>query len=92
MFQCANRLGFLEILEKIYSCKWIWTNFPTAYHGKVKDKEKDTKLSMEAIIDDIIFIWNVFFGVTGCKNDLTILEDSTLIGMIDNGKYPVICQ
>lgn len=84
-------LGFPGMIGSIDCCKWVWKNCPTAYHGQYKGKEKVPSITLEAICDDRLYFWHVYFGVAGCNNDITVLESSPLFGKISNGSYPMAC-
>lgn len=47
---------------------------------------------MEAIADDRLYLWHVFFGIAGCNNDITVLDSSPLAQMISEAKNPVPCE
>ena len=47
---------------------------------------------MEAIADDRLYFWNAFFGVSGCKNDINVLEASPLLSKMSDGTYPMAVE
>lgn len=59
-----------------------------AYHGQYKDKEKIPAVAMEAIADDLMWVWHMFFGMAGCNNDITVPTFSPLACKIARGAYP----
>lgn len=37
-------------------------------------------ITIEENFDDEIYFWHDLFGVVGCNNDITVLEESPLLG------------
>lgn len=56
---------------------------------RYKGKENFLTITMEEIADNRLYFWNVIFEVSGCNNDITVLEASHLIELIVYGNYPV---
>eukprot|EP00171_Calliarthron_tuberculosum_P007479 IDg7479t1 len=81
-------LGFPGMLGSIDCCKWRWKNCPTALHGQYQGKEGVPTVTLEAIADDRLYIWHMFFGMSGCNNDINVVEASTLCNKIASGEYP----
>lgn len=81
-------LGFPGMLGSIDCCKWRWKNCPTALHGQYQGKEGVPTVTLEAIADDRLYIWHMFFGMSGCNNDINVVEASTLTNKIASGEYP----
>lgn len=80
------------MLGYIDSCKWIWKYCPKAHHGRNIGKEKVPTLTMEEISDDILYFWDVFICIAGCKNDIAVLNASPLVSKIADGTYPIPCE
>lgn len=45
-------------------------------------------LTLKAVADDRMYIWHAYFGVSGCKKDLNVLEGSPLHSKVSTGAYP----
>lgn len=85
----ASEFGFPGMLGSIDCSKWFWKNCPTAHQGHFTGKEGSPALTIEAIADDRLWIWHLFFGMPGSANDINVLEASTLGNAIANGSYPL---
>ena len=77
------------MLGSIDCCKWTWKNCPTAHHGQYQGKEGVAAMTLEAIADDRLWIWHMFFGMPGCANDINVLDASPLSNKMAEGKYPL---
>jgi hypothetical protein len=62
-----------------------WANCPTAWHGQFKGKEGIPTISLEAVSDYNLWIWNSAFGFPGSLNDLNIWEKSPLFNSMTDG-------
>ena len=62
-----------------------------AHRGQYHNgKEKGPSLVLEAICDGDTFIWYHFFGTPGTCNDINILDRSTIIGAMLEGKFDLL--
>lgn len=65
---------------------WTWKNCPVAWAGQYKGKEKAPTVVLEAIADGELWIWGCFFGSPGSMNDINVLDASTLVADILEGR------
>jgi len=84
----SERRGFPGMMRSIDCCKWLWKNCPTAYHGQYEGKEGVPAVTIEAIADDCLWFWHVFFGMPGCANAINVLDASPLSNKMSDGSYP----
>ena len=47
---------------------------------------------IESKVGDRLYSWYALFGIAGSNNDLMVLYASPLVGMIENGNYPLLCE
>lgn len=69
-------------------CKWQWDNSPTACHRQYKGKKDVSKSTMEAVSDDLFYFWHILCGMAGCKNNVSVLKVSIILGKISDETYP----
>lgn len=65
---------------------WSWKNCPVAWAGQFKGKEKKPTVVLEAIADPELFIWGCHFGSPGSMNDINVLDCSTIVEKIIDGR------
>lgn len=58
------------------------------HHGQYEGKEKVAIATLEAIDDERLYIWNAFFGMPGCSNEITVYDVSTIPGKMSSGTFP----
>ncbi|GJX73720.1 RNA-directed DNA polymerase, eukaryota [Tanacetum coccineum] len=67
------------MLGSIDCMHWDWKNCPKALHGQFKRKDhKYPTLMLEAVVDQKLWIWHAYFGVSRANNDLNVLYGSPL--------------
>lgn len=49
-------------------------------------------MTLEAIADETLWIWNMSFGLPGCLNDIKVLNASPLFNKIISDTYPLPIQ
>lgn len=81
--------GCPGLLGSIDCCKWRWRNCPTGWQGQFVGKEGVPTITLEAIADERMWIWHLFFGMPGSANDINVLDNSTLLDKIASGTYPM---
>jgi hypothetical protein len=64
---------------------WTWKNYPMAWQGQFQDKDGVCSIILEAIADQSLWIWHVFFGLPGGKNDINVLDRSPLVANLLGG-------
>ena len=58
--------------------------------GQYKGKEKSLTIVLEAVADQSLWIWHVFFGTAGALNDINVLDQSPLFeGQIAGTQWDV---
>lgn len=65
---------------------WTWEYCPIAWVGYFKGKQKKTTVVFEAMADGELWIWCTFFRSAGSLNDINVLDQSTIVQDILNGK------
>jgi Plant transposon protein len=81
--------GFPGKIGSIDCSKWRWKNCPKAWSGQLTGKERVPTLTIEAVADDRLWIWHLFFGMPGSANDISVLDSSPLMNSILEEKYPL---
>lgn len=72
--------------------QWTWKNYPTAWHGRFKGKEKALTVTLEAICISTLWICHAFFWVPESLNDTNIVEASPIIEKITSHRFPPSCK
>jgi Plant transposon protein len=80
--------GFPGKIGSIDCSKWKWKNSPTAWSGQLTGKKSVPTLTIDAVVDDRLWIWHLFFGMPGSANDISVLNISPLMNIILEEKYP----
>ncbi|GJZ03269.1 ALP1-like protein isoform X1 [Tanacetum coccineum] len=71
--------GLPGMLESIDCMHWDWRNYPKALHAQFKRRDhKYPTLMLEAVADQKLWIWHVYFWGSGANNDLNVLYGSPL--------------
>ena len=82
--QNASR-GFPGMLGSIDCMHWVWKNCPTGWAGQHVGHHKEPTLVLEAVADQDLWIWHMFFGMPGSNNDINILQRSDVFDDIIHG-------
>jgi hypothetical protein len=56
-----------------------WKNCVVAWQGQFQDKDGCRNIILEAIINQSLWIWHAFFGLSGWNNDINVLNRSPLV-------------
>jgi Plant transposon protein len=80
--------GFPGCLGSIDCQHWKWERCPVAFAGQFSGKEKKPTVVLEAIADGELWLWHAYFGCPGSLNDLNVLNMSTTMASILEGKHP----
>jgi hypothetical protein len=80
--------GFPGCLGSIDCQNWKWERCPIAFAGQFSGKEKKPTVVLEAIADAELWIWHAYFGCPGSLNDLNVLNMSTTMASVLQGKHP----
>lgn len=54
--------------------------------------EKKTTMTLEEITDRSLWIWHAVFDMSGCLNDINVVEVTTLQNNIAQGDFPPPCE
>jgi hypothetical protein len=71
--------GFPGMSGSLDYMHWTWKNCPVAWQGQFQDKDGVWNIILEAIADQSLWIWHVFFGLPGGNNDVNVLDRSPLM-------------
>ena len=71
--------GFPGMFASLDCMHYEWKNCPVAWQGDYGDREGKRSIILEAVADQGLHIWHVFFGLPGSNNDLNVLDRSPLI-------------
>lgn len=77
--QINEHRGWLGMFASIDCMHYQWKNCPVAWQGHYQNKDYNRSIILEAVADQSLWIWHVFFGVLGSNNDLTVLDRSPLV-------------
>jgi hypothetical protein len=53
---------------------WPWRNCPSSWKGQFRGRNKHPSLIIEAVASYDLWIWHVYFGMPGSKNDINVLH------------------
>jgi hypothetical protein len=76
-----------------WDCKHFnWKNCPVRLAGQHKGRSEGGKktLILETIADPDLYLWSIFFGEAGSLNDINVLDKSSIVTSILNGKFDLI--
>jgi hypothetical protein len=65
MLDINDARGFPGCIGSLDCMHWVWKNCPSAFAGQYKGKEKKPTVVLEAVADQRLWIWHVFFGTAG---------------------------
>nr|GEX74686.1 hypothetical protein [Tanacetum cinerariifolium] len=83
--------GFPGTLGSIDCMHWKWKNCPVSWQGQYgRGDKKYPTIMLEAVASQDLWIWHVFFGITGANNDINVLDNSPLFDDILNDTAPVV--
>jgi hypothetical protein len=70
------------LLGMFASINWMhyqWKNCVVALQNQFQDKDGRKSIILEAIVDQSLWIWHVFFGLYGGNNDINVLNRFPLV-------------
>nr|GEX49519.1 protein ALP1-like [Tanacetum cinerariifolium] len=78
----------VERLESLDCTVWSWFGFPIAHKAQYcrLDHGSDPFILLEAVASQDLWIWHAFFGVSGEKNDINVIQRSPLFNDLKLGK------
>ena len=71
--------GFSGMFASLDCMHYQWKNCPVAWQGDFGDRDGNNSIILEAIADQSLHIWHMFFGIPGSNNDVNVLDQSPLI-------------
>ena len=71
--------GFRRMFASLNCIYYEWKNCPVAWQGDYGDRDGDKSIILEAIVDQSLHIWHVFFCLSGSNNDINVLDRFPLI-------------
>jgi hypothetical protein len=71
--------GFPGMFGSLDCMHYEWKNCPVAWQGDFGDRDGNKSIILEAIADQSLHIWHIFFGLPGSNNDLNVLDRSPLV-------------
>jgi Plant transposon protein len=81
-------LGFPGCIGCVDVASWEWDCCPVSWHGQHKGKDKKPCCRMELLCDAFLYIYHVMFGTPGSKNDINVMNSSTLFDRVRAEKWP----
>jgi hypothetical protein len=66
--------GFPNMFTSIDYMYWYWKNCPVAWQGQFQDKNKTRSIILDIIVDQSLWIWHTFFGLSKENNDVNVLD------------------
>lgn len=78
--------GWLGMFASLDCMHWRWKRCPNSWVGQYVNKSGNKSIILEVVDAQSLWIRHAYFGVSGSKNDLNILDRSPLIRDIINGK------
>jgi Plant transposon protein len=82
------KMGLPGCIGAVDCASWQWGNCPVAEQGVHRGKDGKTSLRLEAWCDDRLWVWSLFFGMPGSRNDINIMNASPLFQNIRAGSFP----
>ena len=82
---CREQLAINEAREfsgmfgSLDCMHYEWKNCPVAWQGDFGDRKDKKSIILEAVADQSLHIWHIYFGLPGSNNDLNVLDQSLLI-------------
>jgi len=71
--------AFSNMFASIDYMRCEWNNRPIAWQGNFGNKDENHSITLKVIIDQSLWIWQVFFGFLGVNNDVNGLDTSPFI-------------
>jgi hypothetical protein len=83
-----SKLGLPGCIGAVDCASWQWGACPVAEQGLHRGKDGKPTLRLEAWCDDRLWIWSLFFGMPGSRNDINVMNASPLFQSIRAGTFP----
>ena len=83
--QIDEARGFPDMFGSLNCMHYEWKNCPVAWHGDYGDKDGKQSIILEAVADQRLHIWQIYFGLPSLNNDVNVLNRSPLINDLVSG-------
>jgi hypothetical protein len=83
----ANVHGIRGMFGSIDCMHTYWKNYPVAWQGSYKGKEKKPSIVLEAIVDYHLLFWHAAYGYAGTVSDVTIWRMSPFLEQLLDGTF-----
>jgi len=80
--------GLPECLGSLDCSHWQWSAFPKGRAGTYQGRDGQRSIVIEAICDEDTWIYQIFAGCPGSRNDINVLYQSPLYMDVITGKWP----
>ena len=71
--------GFPGMFASLDYMHYQWENCPVTWQGDFGDRDGKNSIILEAIADQSLHIWHIFFEISSSNNDVYVLNRSPLI-------------
>ena len=78
-FAINTAKGFPGMFASLDCMYYEWKSCPVAWEGDFGDKDGKKSIILEAIADQSLYIWHIFFGLPSSNNDVNVLDHSPLV-------------
>ena len=90
IFAENEALRFNGCIGSINCMHWAWKNCPSGWSGMFKGKEGKLSVVLEATADNEGIFLHLYFGMPGSLNDINVLDRSSLLHNLINGRSPEV--
>ncbi|XP_042472546.1 uncharacterized protein LOC122055244 [Zingiber officinale] len=86
-----QRHGFPGMLGSLDCMHWQWKNCPVTWKGQFTRGDHGVPtIVLEVVASSDLWIWHAFFGIAGSRNDINVLNESTLFNDVLQGNAPEV--
>lgn len=86
-----QRHVFPDMLGSLDCMIWAWKNCPVAWRAQyTRGVHGYPTIVLEAVASANLWIWHAFFGVAGSRNDINVLNESSLFNDVWKGNAPEV--
>lgn len=83
--------GFPGMLGSIDCMHWEWKNCPVPWKAQFTRGDYGVPtIMLEAVASHDLWIWHAYFGVSGCNNDINVLNQSPVFTQVLQGRAPEV--
>jgi hypothetical protein len=82
----SEERGFPNMFTSIDYMYWSWKNCPVAWQGQFQDKNKIRSIILDIIVDQSLWTWHTFFGLSKGNNDVIVLDSLFLVAKLLRGE------